>query len=108
MNISKADAVAHLAKWHDAGTPVRAIYRTITGNLVVVGKIEELSAAAIKIIGSGCEVLLYFRTTSDYDYKDVREPVTEANKERANKYPTFIDIKFSNTDHVEISEFFHD
>ena len=106
MNISKTDAIAHLAKWREAGTEVRAIYKTITGNLFLVGRIEELSAAAIKITGTGCEMLLYFRSTSEYDYKDVREPVSEANKDRLNKYPTFIDVKFSNGDHLEISEFF--
>ena len=106
MNISKADAVAYLAKWGDAGSEVRAVYKTITGNLFVVGKIEELSPASIKITGSGCELLLYFRNTSEYDYKDAREPITEANKDRLNKYPTVIDVKFSNSDHLEISEFF--
>ena len=106
MNISKADAVAHLAKWHDAGTQVRAIYATVTGNLSVVGKITELSREAIKITGSGCEILLYFRETSTFDYKDPRETPTEANKDRANKYPTVIEAKFSNGDRVEIIEFF--
>ena len=58
MNISKADAVAHLAKWRDAGAEVQAIYATITGNLSIVGKIAELSQAAVRIKGSGCEMLL--------------------------------------------------
>jgi hypothetical protein len=106
MNISKADAVAHLAKWHDAVTQVRAIYATVTGNLSVVGKITELSREAIKITGSGCEILLYFRETSTFDYKDPHQTPTEANKDRANKYPTVIEAKFSNGDRVEIIEFF--
>ena len=106
MNISKEDAIAHLAKWHDAGTKVRAIYTTITGNLSMVGKIVELSPAAIKIMGSECETLLYFGTTSKYDYKDPREIPTEANKARVNKYPTIIEIKFGTGDRVEIVESF--
>ena len=107
MNISKADAVAHLAKWHDKGTPVRAVYATITGNLSLVGKISELSHASIKITGSGCEMLFYFRETSTFAYKDPREALTEANKDRVNKYPTVIEAKFGNGDHVEITEYFN-
>ena len=106
MNISKADAVAHLAKWHDASTQVRAIYASVTGNLSIVGKITELSYAAIRITGSACEILLYFRETSTFDYKDPRETPTEANKDRVNKYTTVIEAKFSNGDRVEIIEFF--
>jgi hypothetical protein len=106
MNISKADAVAHLAKWHDAGTQVRAIYATVTGNLSIVGKITELSQAAIRITGSACEILLYFRETSTFNYEDARETPTEANKDRVNKYPTVIEARFSNGDRVEIIEFF--
>ena len=106
MNISKADAVAHLAKWHEAGTQVRAIYATLTGNSSIVGKITELSQAAIKITGSGCEMLCYFRETSSFDYKDPLEALTEANKDRVNKYPTVIEAKFGNGDRVEIKEFF--
>jgi hypothetical protein len=106
MNISKADAVAHLAKWRDAGTQVQAIYATITGNLSIAGKIAELSPAAVKIKGSGCELLLYFRETSTFDYKDPREKPSEANKDRVNKYPTVIEAKFGNGDRLEIAEFF--
>jgi hypothetical protein len=106
MNISKADAIAHLAKWFDGRVEVRAIYKTITGKVFVTGRIAELSSEAIKIAGSGCEMSLYFRNTSEYDYSDARQPATEANKERLNKYPTFIDVKFINSDHVEVSEFF--
>lgn len=106
MNISKADAVAHLAKWHDAGTQVRAVYTSVTGNTSIVGKTTELSRAAIKIAGNGCEMLLYFRDTSQYDYKDSRELPTEANRDRVNKYPVVIDIKFDNGDHAQILEFF--
>jgi len=106
MNISKADAIAQLAKWYDSDTEVRALYKTITGSLVVIGKIKELSPASIEIIGNGCELLLYFRDTSEYDYKDALQPVTELNKDRVNKYPTFINIKFSNSDRLEISESF--
>jgi hypothetical protein len=106
MDISKADAVAHLAKWHDAGTQVHAIYATITGHFSIVGKITELSQAAIRIKGGGCEMLLYFRETSNFDYKDPREEPTEANKDRVNKYPTIIEAKFSSGDRMEIMEFF--
>jgi hypothetical protein len=106
MNISKADAIAHLAKWHSGGTAVRATYRTVTGSSFLIGQITELSAAAIKVTGSGAEMLLYFRATSEYDYKDVREPETPANKDRLNKYPTVIDIKFANGDRLDILEYF--
>ena len=106
MNISKADAIAHLAKWYNAKTEIRAVYETITGNLSVIGRMKELSAAGVTIIGGGCEMRLFFRDTSEYDYRDAREPVTDANKNRLNKYPTFISVKFMNHDHVEISEFF--
>ena len=106
MNISKADAIAHLAKWFDKGTEVRATHTTVTGRLYVTGKITELSDAAIKVTGKDCEVLLYFRATSEYSYEDTRTAPTEANKDRINKYPTVIDIKFANGDRVEILEFF--
>ena len=108
MNISKADAIAHIAKWFDAGTKIRATYKTITGTSSIVGKIKELSAAGIKVTGSGCEMMLHFRTTSEYDYKDAREPASEASKNRENKYPTVINVKFSNGDHLDILEFFDD
>jgi len=106
MNISKADAVALLGKWHDAGTQVRAIYETVTGHLSIVGEITELSQAAINITGSACEMRLYFRETSKFDYKDPRQAFTEAVKQRVNKYPTVIQAKFINGDRVEITEFF--
>jgi hypothetical protein len=108
MNISKADAIAHLAKWFNAGTQVCATYKTITGNSFIVGTIKDLSQAAITVTGSGCEMMLHFRTTSEYDYKDARQIPTESNKDRLNKYPTVIDVKFSNGDHLEILEFFGD
>jgi hypothetical protein len=106
MNISKADAIAHLAKWFDAGAEIRATHTTVTGSLYIVGKIRELSDAAIKITGKDCELLLYFKSTSEYIYEDTRTLPTEANKDRINKYPTVIDIKFANGDRVEILEFF--
>src|SRR5690349_2062081 len=106
MNISKADAIAHLAKWRDASTQVQAICATITGNLSIVGKIVELSQADLRITGSGCEMRLYFRETSTFDYKDPREEPTEANKHRVNKYPMIIEAKFSNGDRVQILESF--
>src|SRR5437016_10349845 len=93
MNISKADAIAHLAKWFDAGTQVRATYATISGTSFIVGKIKELSPAAIKITGSGCEMMLHFRMTSEYDYKDARQPASEVSKNREDKYHTVIDVK---------------
>jgi len=106
MDISKEDAIAHLGKWRDAEATVRAVYTNITGNLSIVGKISSLSPSAITIAGSGSELLLYFRATSSFDYKDVRQVPTEANKDRANQYPTVIDIKFSNGDRVVIVEYF--
>ena len=108
MNISKADAIAHLAKWYDARTEIRSIYRTDTGNLSIVGQITELTEAAITIVGTKCEMQLYFRSMAEYGYEDTRELPTEANKERVNKYPTVIDIKFATDDRVKISEFFKD
>ncbi len=108
MNISKADAIAHLAKWFDAGAPVRATFRTISGDSFIVGKIKELSPAAITIAGTGCEMKLHFRATSEYDYKDNRQPASEDNKKRESKYPTVIDVKFSNGDHLDVQEFFED
>ena len=106
MDISKDDAIAHLAKWLDAETTVRAVYTSTTGNLSIVGKITSLSPAAIRVAGSGSEMLLYLRATSLFDYKDARQVPTEANKNRTNKYPTVIDIKFSNGDRVLIVEYF--
>jgi hypothetical protein len=108
MNISKADAIAHLAKWQRAVTAVRATYRTITGHSYVIGQISDLSTAAITVKGHAAELLLYFRATSDYDYKDARQQDTEANKDRVNKYPTVIDIKFANGDRLEVVEHFGD
>ena len=106
MNISKADAIAHLAKWYNAGAEVRAIYHSVTGNLRIIGRIEELSSSAIKVVTIGSEMLLYFRDTSEYEYSDVRKPTTEINKDRINKYPIFIEVTFSNGDCLEVSESF--
>jgi len=106
MNISKADGIAQLAKWYSAGTQVRAIYRTITGNALIVGRMSELSPSAVKITRDECEMLLYFRDTSQYEYSDAREPITEGDKGRPNKYPIIINVKFSNGDRLEVSEFF--
>jgi len=106
MDISKDDAVAHLAKWRNSDTTVRAVYTTITGNISIIGKISDLSSAAIKISGEKAEMMLYFRATSLFDYKDVRQTATEANKDRLNQYPTVIDIKFNNGDRIVIIEHF--
>ena len=106
MNISKDDGIAQLSKWHSASTPIRAIYRTITGNALIIGKMSELSTSAVKITGNACEMLLYFRDTSEYEYTDARQPVTEDHKGRPNEYPVVINIKFRNGDRLEISEFF--
>jgi hypothetical protein len=106
MDISKEDAIAHLAKWFDADVTVRAVYTTVSGSSSIAGKISDLSPAAIKIAGSGSEMLLYFRATSLFDYKDARQVPAEANKDRVNKYPTIIDIKFSNGDRLVILEYF--
>lgn len=106
MDISKDDAIAHLGKWRDAETTVRAVYTNVTGNLSIVGKISSLSPSAINIAGAGCELMLYLRATSLFDYKDARQVPTEANKDRANQYPTVIDIKFKTGDRVVIVEYF--
>ena len=98
--------VAVVNKWHDADVTVRAVYTTVSGNSSIVGEISDLSPAAIKIAGSGSEMLLYFRATSFFDYKDAHQVPTEANKDRVNKYPTIIDIKFTNGDRVVIVEHF--
>jgi hypothetical protein len=50
-------------------------------------------------------MLLYFRDTSEYEYNDARAPLNEGETEQANKYPIFIKVKFSNADHLEVSEF---
>jgi hypothetical protein len=106
MNISKADALAHLGKWYNASTEVRAIYKCVAGNLRLIGKIEELSSSAIRVAAIGSEMRLYFRDTSEYEYKDVRQPTDEIKKDGVNKYPIFIEVTFSNGDHLEVSEFF--
>src|SRR5437588_10855967 len=93
MNISRADAIAHLAKWYGANTEVRAVYRTMTGTLSLVGKMKELSVSGVTIAGNGCEMRLFFRDTSEYEYKDAREPATEGNKDSTNKYPTIISVE---------------
>ena len=106
MNISKEDAIAHLAKWFDAGIQLRATYKTISGNSSIVGKITELSSAAIKVAGGDCEMMFHFRATSEYDYKDVRQPQSEDSKNRESKYPTVIDVKFTNGDRLDLRESF--
>ncbi len=104
MNISKSDALALLGKWFNADTSVHVFYKAVTGNVMVTGKIAELNSSSIKIIGTSSEMLLFFRDTSEYDYEDVRLPVNEANRERLNKYPAFIEVKFRNGETVQISE----
>lgn len=106
MNISKDDAVAHLAKWFQGENDVRALYSTITGQLTIVGRIADLSSEVMEIAGSGCRLKLYFRTTSTFDYSDARELPTAGNKDRENKYPTVISIKFSSGESIEIVEHF--
>ena len=105
MNICKADAIAQLSKWYNAATKVRVMYRTVTGNTLMVGRISELSLSTFRIRGDECEMVLYFRDTSEYEYNDARAPLNEGETEQANKYPIFIKVKFSNGDHLEVSEF---
>ena len=105
MNISKADAIAQLSKWYNATTKVCAIYRTVTGNTLIVGTMSELSLSIFRIRGDECEMVLYFRDTSEYEYNDARASGSEGQTEQANKYPIFIKVKFSNGDHLEVSEF---
>jgi len=106
MNISKADGIAQLAKWYNAGTQIRAIYRTITGNASIVGQMSELAPSLVKITGNACEMLLYFRDSSEYEYSDAREALADGDNGRTNKYPTIINVKFSNGDRLEVSEYF--
>ena len=106
MNISKADAIAQLSKWYNAATKVRAMYRSVTGNTSIVGRLSELSLSTFRIRGDECEMMLYFRDTSEYEYNDTRAPLSEGHTEHANKYPIFIKVKFSNGDLLEVSEFF--
>lgn len=106
MNISKGDALAFLGKWFKAQTEVHAFYTAVTGNIVVTGKISQLTASAIKVAGNGSEMLLFFSDTSEYDYKDTRQSPGQTRTERPNKYPAFIEVKFRNGDRAEISEFF--
>ena len=105
MNISKADALALLGKWFNAEINVQASYKAISGNVMVTGQIGELNASSIKIVGNHSDMLLFFRDTSEYEYKDTRLPVNDENRERLNKYPAFIEVKFRNGDRLEISEF---
>jgi len=103
MNISKADGIAQLAKWYRAGTSICATYRSVSGNARIVGRMSELSASAVKITGTDCELVFYFRETSEYEYSDARE-VAEGHG-RSNKYPVIINVKFSNGDRLEVAEF---
>jgi hypothetical protein len=105
MNICKADAIAQLSKWYNADTRVQAMYRSVTGNTLIVGRVTELSPSILRITGDGCEMFLYFRETSEYEYNDARDPFTEGHKGQTNKYPIFIAVKFSTGDHLEVSEF---
>jgi hypothetical protein len=105
MNICKADAIAQLSKWYSASTRVQATYRSVTGNTLIVGRMTELSPSIVRITGDGCEMLLYLRETSEYEYNDARDPSTEGQKGQIGKYPIVIDIRFSTGDHLEISEF---
>jgi hypothetical protein len=105
MNICKADAIAQLSKWYNGSTRVQATYRSVSGNTLIVGRITELSASIVRITGDGCEMLLYFRETSEYEYNDTRDPFTGSQKGQTSKYPIIIDIRFSTGDHLEVSEF---
>src|SRR5438132_13377972 len=98
MNISKSDAIAHLAKWYNAGAEVRVVYHSVTGNLRIIGRIEELSSSAIKVVTIGSEMLLYSWVTSEYEYNDVRQLPTHVNKYRTNKYSITIEETLSNID----------
>ena len=105
MNICKADAIAQLSKWYNAATKVRVMYRTVTGNSSMLGRISELSVSTFRIRGDESEMVLYFRDTSEYEYNDAFAPLGEGQAEQENKYPIFIKVKFSNGDHLEVSEF---
>ena len=104
VKISKADAIAHLAKWFDAGTDIRVTQTTVTGRLYIVGKIRELTDASIKMTGKDCEVLLSLKSVSLYGYEDGQGP--KANDAAPNKYSKVIDIKFAGGERLDIVEFF--
>jgi len=106
MNRSKADAIAQLSKWYSAATKVRAMYRSVSGNILIIGKMSELTPSTVKIQGNSCELVLYLRDTSQYEYHDAQQSLTEVQKEQPNRYPIFISVKFSGGDHLEVSEFF--
>src|SRR5262245_31570523 len=105
MNICKADAIAQLSKWYNAATRVRAVFRSVTGNTLIVGRMSELSLSIFRIRDDESEMVLYFRDTSEYEYNDARAPLSESQGGQANKYPIFIKVRFSNGDHLEVSEF---
>ena len=105
MNICKADAIAQLSKWYSSGVRVQATYRSVTGNTLIVGKMTELSPSILRITGDGCEMLLYFRETSEYEYNDARDPSAEGHVGQTSRYPIVIDVTFSAGDHLEVSEF---
>ena len=105
MNIGKADAIAQLSRWYNAASTVRATYRSGTGDMLIIGKLSELSPSAVTIRGDGCEMLLYFKDTSEYEYNDARAPNRDGHIEQENKYPIFINVTFSNGDHLELCKF---
>lgn len=105
VNICKADAIAQLSKWYNAATKVRAMYRSVTGNIVVVGRMSELSSSTVKIQGDACEMVLYLRDTSQYGYNDAHQSFDGGDQLQTNRYPIFIDVKFSSGDRLEVSEF---
>jgi hypothetical protein len=105
VKISKADAIAHLAKWFDARTDIRATLTTVTGRLCIVGKIRELTDAAIKMTGKDCEVLLSLKSASLYGYED-GQALPKANNAAPNGYSTVIDIKFAGGERLDIVDSF--
>lgn len=65
----------------------------------------ELSPSTVSITGDGCEMLLYFRETSEYEYNDACDLSTRGHTGRPRKYPIIIDVRFSTGDHLELAEF---
>ena len=104
MKISKEDAIAYLAKWYDAGGEVKAVYRTGATRLQLIGIVEELSPAAIKVVAPQAEILVYFGDTATYEYQDGRA-TDIGGALGVDKYPIFIEVMVNSAERLEVSEY---
>src|SRR2546428_9504711 len=65
MNISKSDAIAHLAKWYNAGAEVRVVYHSVTGNLRIIGRRSEEHTSELQSRSDiVCRLLLEKKTSA--------------------------------------------